>query len=62
MTGRESAGGARPAAAMICGDCAYLTGEPDDYAVLVELLQPLRKAGVRVTLIDQYGPANSRST
>ena len=43
-----SGDGARPAAAMICGDCAYLTGEPGDYAVLVELLQPLRKAGVPV--------------
>lgn len=42
------AGDARPAATFINGDCAYLTGEPGDYAVLFELLEPLRKAGVPV--------------
>lgn len=38
----------RPAAAFINGDCAYLTGEPGDYSVLIELLGPLQKAGIPV--------------
>lgn len=39
-----------PAAALIDGDCAYLTGKPADYAVLVELLKPLRMAGLPIHL------------
>ncbi|MFO0903985.1 MAG: metallophosphoesterase [Pirellulales bacterium] len=45
------AGEKRPAQVLVCGDCAYLTGEADDYAVLVELLQPLREAQVPVHLV-----------
>lgn len=42
------AGESRPSGAFINGDCAYLTGEPGDYSVLMELLGPVRKAGVPV--------------
>ena len=45
------AGESRPSQVLVCGDCAYLTGEADDYAVLVELLQPLREAQVPVHLV-----------
>ena len=41
----------QPVAAIICGDCAFLYGKPGDYAVLSELLLPLRKAGVPIYLI-----------
>ncbi|MGH7201906.1 MAG: metallophosphoesterase family protein [Planctomycetaceae bacterium] len=40
----------RPAAVFIDGDCAYLTGESQDYANLVELLQPIREGGLPVHL------------
>lgn len=39
---------AAPAAAMILGDCAYLTGLEADYALLVKSLEPLRTAGLPV--------------
>jgi 3',5'-cyclic-AMP phosphodiesterase len=38
----------RPARVIIVGDCAFLYGESGDYAVLGELLKPLRQAGVAV--------------
>ena len=37
----------RPAHVIIYGDLAHLTGEPDDYALLKELLAPLAAGGVR---------------
>lgn len=40
----------RPAAVLVNGDCAFLQGKPGDYSVLVEVLQPLRAAGVPVHL------------
>jgi len=39
-----------PSATFINGDCALLTGEDKDYSTLVELLQPIRKAGMAVHL------------
>jgi 3',5'-cyclic-AMP phosphodiesterase len=38
----------RPAMAIVAGDCAFLHGTSGDYAVLGELLGPLRRAGVAV--------------
>jgi Icc protein len=35
----------RPAAAFILGDCAFNSGEKEDYATLTELLDPLREGG-----------------
>ena len=40
----------RPAALFITGDCAYNSGETGDYALLSELLQPIRKDQVPVHL------------
>lgn len=40
----------RPAAAVVNGDLALGTGESADYATLVELVEPLRRAGVPVHL------------
>jgi 3',5'-cyclic AMP phosphodiesterase CpdA len=39
-----------PAAVLINGDCAFLDGQPDDYAVLLELLAPYAQAGLPVHL------------
>lgn len=51
QTCREALEGARrPASVLVCGDCAYLSGESADYAVLVELLKPLRDRGVPIHL------------
>jgi len=41
----------RPAHLVISGDLAHLTGQPGDYAVLRELLEPLRRGGVTVHLV-----------
>ena len=38
----------QPAAVLVCGDCAYLKGTAEDYAVLHALIQPLRTAGIEV--------------
>jgi predicted phosphodiesterase len=35
---------------LVNGDCAYLKGVPGDYANLVQLLEPMRKAGLPVHL------------
>lgn len=35
-----------PACAIVNGDCAYLKGLSDDYATLIELVRPLREAGI----------------
>lgn len=43
-------GKSRPAAAFVNGDCAYHAGLPGDYANLVDLLKPLREAGLPVHL------------
>lgn len=49
---RESLEGERrPAHTLVCGDCAYLTGETADYTVLIDLLKPLREAQVPVHLV-----------
>jgi len=40
----------RPAGLFIAGDCAVSSGEPGDYAMLAELLQPLRAARIPVHL------------
>jgi 3',5'-cyclic-AMP phosphodiesterase len=40
----------RPSGVLINGDCAYLKGEPGDYATLADLLQPIRQAGLPVHL------------
>ncbi len=41
---------ARPAGVMIAGDCAFMRGMPGDYAMLRQLLVPLRTAGMPVHL------------
>src|SRR5688572_14160602 len=40
----------RPACVLINGDCAHHTGETGDYAVLLDLLKPLRENGMPVHL------------
>jgi len=40
----------RPAHALVNGDCALLRGEPGDYATFVDLVKPLRAAGLPVHL------------
>ena len=40
----------RPAGAFLTGDCAYSHGESGDYAMLGELLEPIRKAEIPVHL------------
>jgi len=40
----------RPAHLIVSGDCALLEGLPGDYAVLREVLEPVRKAGIGVHL------------
>jgi 3',5'-cyclic AMP phosphodiesterase CpdA len=42
--------GSKPAAAIVAGDCAFLKGEPGDYTLFGELLNPLREAGTAVHL------------
>ena len=39
-----------PSAVLINGDCAFNTGEPGDYALFVDLLQPIRQAGISAHL------------
>jgi 3',5'-cyclic AMP phosphodiesterase CpdA len=39
-----------PAAAIVAGDTAFLQGHPGDYAVLLDLVKPIRTAGVPVHL------------
>ena len=39
-----------PAAVIINGDCAHLTGSEADYATLVSILEPIRLAGIPVHL------------
>jgi len=41
----------RPAAAFITGDCAYLQGEAGDYALLADLLAPVRAAPLSFYLL-----------
>lgn len=40
-----------PTAVIICGDCACLTGKPEDYVLLKKVLEPLRKGGIPIYLI-----------
>jgi Icc protein len=41
----------KPAAVMITGDCAYLSGKKEDYASILKLVDPVRKAGMPVHLL-----------
>jgi Icc protein len=41
----------RPAAVIIAGDCAFNEGLPGDYALLRELVEPLRQAGLAPHLL-----------
>jgi 3',5'-cyclic AMP phosphodiesterase CpdA len=41
---------ALPANVLINGDCAFRSGQPDDYATLIEALKPLREGGMPVHL------------
>lgn len=41
----------RPAAVIVCGDCAFNDGLPGDYAVLRELTEPFRQARIRLQLL-----------
>jgi Icc protein len=40
----------RPAAVLICGDCAHLHGRDADYAALLQLTRPLQDAGLPVVM------------
>jgi 3',5'-cyclic-AMP phosphodiesterase len=40
----------RPAAVLVNGDCAYLHGQTEDYATLVDLIAPVREHGLAVHL------------
>ncbi len=40
----------KPAGAIVAGDCVYMEGQKGDYAVLVELVRPLREAGMPLHL------------
>lgn len=40
----------RPAGVLVCGDCAYGSGQTGDYQQLVRLLEPLREASLPVHL------------
>lgn len=40
----------RPAVALVAGDCAFNVGTAEDYAVLVDLLKPIRAADVPIHL------------
>lgn len=40
----------RPAAVLVCGDCAYNSGESGDYATFTKLLQPMREAEMPIHL------------
>jgi 3',5'-cyclic AMP phosphodiesterase CpdA len=42
---------ARPAGAIIAGDCAFIEGLASDYGRLAQLLRPLRQAGVPIHLV-----------
>ena len=41
----------RPAAMLICGDCAYNQGNAGDYAVLAEEVRPIREAGIPIHFV-----------
>lgn len=40
----------RPAGVLVCGDCAYGTGQTGDYEQLTRLLEPLQKSGMHIHL------------
>lgn len=42
--------GKRPAGALVCGDCAYSTGQTEDYQQVAGLMKPLQQAGMPVHL------------
>ena len=42
--------GKKHVAVFVGGDCAYLKGESDDYLTLIDLLEPMREAGLPVHL------------
>jgi 3',5'-cyclic AMP phosphodiesterase CpdA len=41
----------RPEGVIITGDCAHGSGKNGDYAVMAELLKPLREAGIQIHLL-----------
>ena len=41
----------RPAGIFVTGDCAWNSGEPDDYATFTRLLEPIRRAPLPVHLL-----------
>src|SRR5688572_13703336 len=41
----------RPSAVLINGDCAAMTGLPEDYATLIQGLDPLRRSGLTLHLV-----------
>ena len=41
----------RPGAVLVCGDCAFNEGLPSDYALMRELAEPLRNAGLSLHLL-----------
>ncbi len=47
---RVLADSTRPAGVLVDGDCAYLVGEPGDYATFLEVIRPLREAGLPLHL------------
>jgi 3',5'-cyclic-AMP phosphodiesterase len=40
----------RPAAVLVCGDCAHHWGKEADYAAYLELARPLREAGLPIVM------------
>lgn len=43
--------GGGPAGAIIAGDCAYIEGLAGDYATVIGLLEPMRKAGLPIHML-----------
>jgi 3',5'-cyclic AMP phosphodiesterase CpdA len=43
--------GPRPAGLLIAGDCAFLAGKPDDYALLRELTAPITESGIPIHFV-----------
>ena len=41
----------RPAVMIVAGDCAFNQGNPGDYAVLAELVLPIREAGIPIHFV-----------
>lgn len=46
-----SKNGEKPVGVIVCGDCVYLTGQPEDYVTLLEEFKPIRQAGLQVHFV-----------